>query len=180
MYDSKSTNISPEIPLTSISNSNQFEFSSSRRSSVSLHTSKTGEKKNYIVTTQEKADSQARHRFKSYRLKGRYEKPWETDPRLNKRSVGNWILRICIILGFGLSAFINYYNFSGVAKHDVSQSWKRIVILVILLCLPQLHHAKLLLLFQYFRGLTAKVKLLELSSNTIIVLSCLRGQLFKA
>lgn len=61
-----------------------------------------------------------RHRFKSYRLKGTLDKPWETDPRMKKTSVGNWIMRVCIILGFGLAAYINYFNYAGVAKHDVS------------------------------------------------------------
>jgi hypothetical protein len=64
-------------------------------------------------------DDRGRHRFKSYRLKGTLDKPWQADPRMKKTSVGNWIMRVCIIIGFALAAYINFFNYQSVAKHDV-------------------------------------------------------------
>jgi hypothetical protein len=69
----------------------------------------------------EKTDTYGRHRFKSYRLRGTYEKSWQSDPRMKKASVGNWIVRFFIFIGFALCAYINYASYQGVAKHDVSR-----------------------------------------------------------
>lgn len=47
-------------------------------------------------------------RFKSYRLKGEYEKPWITDPDLKKTRLNNIIVGCLILLGFigaGLAIF---------------------------------------------------------------------------
>lgn len=62
---------------------------------------------------------QGRHSFKSYRLKGAYEQPWRSDARMKKTNIGNWFVRFCVVLGLGLSAIINWYNYNKVPKHDV-------------------------------------------------------------
>jgi beta-glucanase (GH16 family) len=52
--------------------------------------------------------SGAKHRFKSYRLKGEYEKPWLTDPALKKTRWNNIIVSTFVLLGFAAAAAICY------------------------------------------------------------------------
>ncbi|KHN95758.1 Concanavalin A-like lectin/glucanase [Metarhizium album ARSEF 1941] len=48
-------------------------------------------------------DIASRRRFKSYRLRGEFEKPWLSDPAMNKTRWNNWIVRGFILLGLVLS-----------------------------------------------------------------------------
>lgn len=111
-------NLAPDIPLTPILNREQFDGQSFTTSD--FLNDKPWLKSEYSVTVEDKAGDQGKHRFKSYRLKGPYEKSWQSDPRMNKSRLPNWIVRACVIIGIGLSAFINYWNYKGVAQHDVS------------------------------------------------------------
>jgi len=43
----------------------------------------------------------AKHKFKSYRLRGEYEKPWLGDPALKKTRWNNWIVGVFMLLGLG-------------------------------------------------------------------------------
>ncbi|KAF2099299.1 glycosyl hydrolase [Rhizodiscina lignyota] len=58
-----------------------------------------------------------KRRFRSYRLKGDYERPWTQDPRMKKTRMNNWIVRIFIIIGVALSAFICYTATWKVGNH---------------------------------------------------------------
>ncbi|KAH8879634.1 concanavalin A-like lectin/glucanase [Thozetella sp. PMI_491] len=49
-------------------------------------------------------------RFKSYRLRGSYEKPWLKDPRMYKTKYNNWIVMGWVGLGFALAAVICVLN----------------------------------------------------------------------
>ncbi|KAK9445042.1 beta-1, 3-glucan binding protein [Metarhizium brunneum] len=48
-------------------------------------------------------DIASRRRFKSYRLRGEFEKPWLADPAMNKTKWNNWIVRGFILLGLILA-----------------------------------------------------------------------------
>ncbi|KAG6117482.1 hypothetical protein E4U13_001043 [Claviceps humidiphila] len=48
-------------------------------------------------------DFAAKRRFKSYRLRGPYEKPWLSDPEMKKTKWNDWIVRSFAILGGLLS-----------------------------------------------------------------------------
>lgn len=116
---------SRDIPLTpQPNNRNPFDDTTNRRSFGSDHpaSARPWESDNQSIYTTgptEKMELDGRHRFKSYRLKGKYEKPWEGDPRAKKGKVGNWIVRGFIFIGFALCAYINYASYTAVAKHDV-------------------------------------------------------------
>lgn len=45
-------------------------------------------------------NSSGKHKFKSYRLRGDYEKPWLTDPAMKKTRWNNLIVGIFVLLGF--------------------------------------------------------------------------------
>ena len=47
-----------------------------------------------------------RHRFRSYRLVGKYEQPWLEDPRMRKTRHNSWIVYGGIALGLAISAYI--------------------------------------------------------------------------
>lgn len=119
--DGAQDDFSRNIPLSPTPNRNPFEDTISRRSSASYNPgNKAWDSNRSAVTVDEKSDNHGKHRFKSYRLRGTYEKPWQDDPRMKKASVGNWIVRVFVFLGFALCAYINYATYAGVAKHDVS------------------------------------------------------------
>ncbi|KAK2594927.1 hypothetical protein QQS21_007375 [Conoideocrella luteorostrata] len=48
-------------------------------------------------------DVASKRRFKSYRLRGEYEKPWLSDPDMNKVKWNNWIVRSFALLGVVLA-----------------------------------------------------------------------------
>ncbi|OAA40280.1 Concanavalin A-like lectin/glucanase, subgroup [Metarhizium rileyi] len=48
-------------------------------------------------------DITSKRRFKSYRLRGEFEKPWLSDPAMSKTKWNNWIVRGFILLGFILA-----------------------------------------------------------------------------
>jgi len=56
----------------------------------------------------------AKRKFKSYRLRGEYEKPWLKDPAMKKTRLNNWIVVFFVILGFVGAALICFF---GVWKH---------------------------------------------------------------
>ncbi|KAH7318592.1 putative secreted glucosidase [Stachybotrys elegans] len=54
-------------------------------------------------------DGGSRRRFKSYRLKGEYEKPWLGDPAVKKTRWNNAIVGAFIVLGFALAAVACFF-----------------------------------------------------------------------
>ncbi|KAK3327786.1 concanavalin A-like lectin/glucanase domain-containing protein [Cercophora scortea] len=52
----------------------------------------------------------AKRKFKSYRLRGPYEKPWLTDPAMRKTRWNNWIVVAFVLIGFTASALICYFG----------------------------------------------------------------------
>lgn len=54
-------------------------------------------------------DIASKRRFKSYRLRGEYEKPWLADPDMNKIKWNNWIVRSFILLGFILAGVACFF-----------------------------------------------------------------------
>lgn len=61
----------------------------------------------------------ARRQFKSYRLNGEYERPWLGDRRLQKTRVGNYIIWGFVVLGLGLSGYINFSVTQKVSRNEV-------------------------------------------------------------
>lgn len=51
-----------------------------------------------------------KHKFKSYRLKGPYEKPWLTDPAMKKTRWNNLIVGIFVLLGFAGAGAICFFT----------------------------------------------------------------------
>ncbi|KAJ9143842.1 Glycoside hydrolase family 16 protein [Pleurostoma richardsiae] len=51
-----------------------------------------------------------KRRFKSYRLRGPYEKPWLNDPNLNKTRYNNWIVTFFIVTGFILAGLVCFFS----------------------------------------------------------------------
>ncbi|KAF2432592.1 glycosyl hydrolase [Tothia fuscella] len=121
---------SRDIPLTSQSTRNPFDTPQQepvpRRSSKSYFPSpslRPEDSSTSIRTSNPEKyggsfDENGKHRFKSYRLRGEYEKSWVKDPKMRKGRIGNWVLRVFVIIGFALCAYINYYAYAGVAKHE--------------------------------------------------------------
>ncbi|KAG5920344.1 hypothetical protein E4U53_003930, partial [Claviceps sorghi] len=59
-------------------------------------------------------DFASKRRFRSYRLRGSYEKPWLSDPAMKKTKLNDWIVRAFILLGFilaGLSCFLTVWPY---------------------------------------------------------------------
>ncbi|KAG5923836.1 hypothetical protein E4U42_004824 [Claviceps africana] len=59
-------------------------------------------------------DFASKRRFRSYRLRGSYEKPWLSDPDMKKTRWNDWIVRAFILLGFmlaGLSCFLTVWPY---------------------------------------------------------------------
>jgi hypothetical protein len=52
----------------------------------------------------------AKHKFKSYRLRGPYEKPWMSDPAVKKTKWNNWIVWGWIVAGFIGAAAIVFFT----------------------------------------------------------------------
>ena len=50
----------------------------------------------------------AKRKFKSYRLRGPYEKPWLSDPAMKKTRWNNWIVMVWVVLGFAGAGVICY------------------------------------------------------------------------
>ena len=44
--------------------------------------------------------------FVTYRLKGKYEKPWLTNPKMTKTRYNNWIVYGFISLGFAIAGLV--------------------------------------------------------------------------
>lgn len=59
-----------------------------------------------------------RRQFKSYRLHGTYERSWLSDKRLKRTRVGNFIIWAFVVVGLGLSAFVNYTVLGKVNRRD--------------------------------------------------------------
>lgn len=58
--------------------------------------------------------------FITYRLQGEYPRPWLKDKRLNRTRLGNYIIWGFVVIGLGLSGYINYSAYSKVPKTPVS------------------------------------------------------------
>ncbi|KAK0636224.1 concanavalin A-like lectin/glucanase domain-containing protein [Bombardia bombarda] len=54
----------------------------------------------------------AKRKFKSYRLRGEYEKPWLTDPALKRTRMNNYIVMAWVILGFIGAGLICYFSYA--------------------------------------------------------------------
>lgn len=50
----------------------------------------------------------AKRKFKSYRLRGEYEKPWLADPAMKKTRWNNWIVTAWCLAGFAGAAVLCY------------------------------------------------------------------------
>lgn len=72
-----------------------------------------------IEVTEYVKSEKPRRRFQSYRLKGPYERPWLTDPRMKKTRWNNWIVRGFFALGIALSGFICYSATLNVGNNEV-------------------------------------------------------------
>ncbi|GAB0134961.1 hypothetical protein EsDP_00003313 [Epichloe bromicola] len=55
------------------------------------------------------SDAASKRRFKSYRLRGAYEKPWLSDPAMSKTNWNDWIVRAFILLGFILAGVVGFF-----------------------------------------------------------------------
>lgn len=63
-------------------------------------------------------EKKPRHRFRSYRLVGKYEQPWLEDPRMRKTRHNSWIVYGGILVGVVLSAYICLTKIQSVTNHD--------------------------------------------------------------
>lgn len=63
---------------------------------------------------------QPKRRLESYRLRGDYERPWADDNRQKNTRYGNYIIYGFVVLGFILSALVNFLNWNKVPIHQVS------------------------------------------------------------
>lgn len=61
-----------------------------------------------------------KHKFKSYRLRGEYEKPWLVDPAMKKTRWNNLIVGIFILLGFAGAGVICFFTVWPYRPADVS------------------------------------------------------------
>ena len=57
------------------------------------------------------------HRFRSYRLVGKYEQPWLEDPRMRKTRQNSWIVYGGIVFGVLLSAYVCFTKIRAVTNH---------------------------------------------------------------
>jgi hypothetical protein len=65
------------------------------------------------TTSRQSADTlprAAKRKFKSYRLRGAYEKPWLADPAIRKTRWNNWIVVGWMLLGFIGAALICFFS----------------------------------------------------------------------
>lgn len=61
-----------------------------------------------------------KHKFKTYRLRGEYEKPWLADPAMKKTRWNNLIVGIFILLGFAGAGVICFVTVWPYRPADVS------------------------------------------------------------
>lgn len=61
-----------------------------------------------------------KHKFKSYRLRGEYEKPWINDPAMKKTRWNNLIVGLFILLGFAGAGAICFVTVWPYRPADVS------------------------------------------------------------
>jgi hypothetical protein len=54
-------------------------------------------------------DIASKRKFKSYRLRGDFEKPWLSDPAMDKTKWNNWIVRAFFALGFVLASVACFF-----------------------------------------------------------------------
>lgn len=65
-------------------------------------------------------DVTSKHRFKSYRLKGEYEKPWLTDPAMKKTKWNNVIVGTFMLLGVAAAGVICWFTVAPYRQGEVS------------------------------------------------------------
>ena len=58
------------------------------------------------------------HKFRSYRLIGKYEQPWLDDPRMRNTRHNSWIVYGGILVGVLLSAYICYTRVSDIPQNE--------------------------------------------------------------
>ena len=71
----------------------------------------------------ETSTSRPKRRFKSYRLQGDYERPWLSDPKLNKTKWNAWVMTGFVVLGFvaaGAYCFLEVRNSIGMPVRTIS------------------------------------------------------------
>jgi hypothetical protein len=95
---------------------NENPFGDSRRASPEPSLSE-----NQLWRSQSAGGGRGKHRFVSYRLKGKYEQPWADDPRMKRTRYNNWIIWSFMFVGLILSAFICFTGYRKVAKNEVRQ-----------------------------------------------------------
>lgn len=62
-----------------------------------------------LTSQDDSLDIAPKRRFKSYRLRGDFEKPWLSDPAMKKTKWNNWIVRSFILLGFILAGVACFF-----------------------------------------------------------------------
>ncbi|OAQ64399.2 secreted glucosidase [Pochonia chlamydosporia 170] len=62
-----------------------------------------------LISQDDSPDIAPKRRFKSYRLRGDFEKPWLSDPAMKKTKWNNWIVRSFILLGFILAGVACFF-----------------------------------------------------------------------
>ena len=63
-------------------------------------------------------EKKPRHRFRSYRLTGKFEQPWLKDPRMRDTRHNSWIVYGGIVIGILLSAYICFTQVQNVTNHE--------------------------------------------------------------
>lgn len=90
----------------------------------SIRTNRTGPHQNEISEVVSAASNPVGKRpFITYRLQGEYPRPWLEDKRYNRTRVGNWIIWAFVVIGLGVSAYINYTAYAKVPKSSVGLSY---------------------------------------------------------
>lgn len=92
-----------------VSSSDDFDASSSSALDSAAVPSLAASRDSSSSSSDAASASASKRRFKSYRLRGPHEKPWLSDPAMNKTNWNNWIVRAFILLGFILAGVVGFF-----------------------------------------------------------------------
>jgi hypothetical protein len=90
----------------------QSEKSSIRGNPIAISTDSSPRQANFLN------EKRPKHRFRSYRLVGKYEQPWLEDPRMRKTKQNSWIVYGGVAIGALLSAYICLSKIQAVTNHE--------------------------------------------------------------
>ena len=96
-------------------------FSDSASQSTRPSTRHTDDARSTVSSPQQASfnnEKKPRHKFRSYRLVGKYEQPWLDDPRMRKTRQNSWIVYGGVALGVLLSAYICLTKIKSVTNHE--------------------------------------------------------------